>query len=122
MIRQVIVMNKPLHRLPQRRLQRKAKDGSTFGTTTKINDSAGNKVSIPGGFYVSRFELGWKNNRCVSRKGVQPVTPSQNNAITSIKNSFIKTSYAKTALMNEVVYDMMMAFVNGKRTKGRSTI
>ena len=53
MIRQVIVMNKPLPQLPQPRLQRKAKDGSTFGTTTKINDSAGNKVSIPGGFKVS---------------------------------------------------------------------
>ena len=74
-----------------------------------------------GGFYLSRFELGWENNRCVSRKGVQPATPSQNGAITTIKNSFIKTSYARTALIHETAYDMVMAFVNGKRTKGRST-
>ena len=75
-----------------------------------------------GGFYVSRFELGWQNNKCISKIGIEPATPSQNDAITTIKNSFIKTSYAKTCMMNETGYDMMMAFVNGKRTKGRSTI
>ena len=82
------------------------------------------KAGVPeyGGFYVSRFELGWQNNKYISKKGVQPVTRSQNNAITSIKNNFIKTSFAKTCLMLENYYDTIMAFVNGKITKGRTAI
>ncbi len=30
------------------------KDGDTFGTTTTIKDSSGNKVTIPGGFKVTQ--------------------------------------------------------------------
>ncbi len=75
-----------------------------------------------GGFYVSRFELGWQNNTCISKMGVQPWTPSQNKAMSSIKNNFIKTSFAKTCLVIESYYDTIMAFVNGKITKGRTAI
>ena len=53
MIRQVIVMNKPL-RLQQvfQQLQT-LKDGPAFNRTTNIKDSSGNTVKVPGGFKVS---------------------------------------------------------------------
>ncbi len=72
-----------------------------------------------GGFYVSRFELGAENKKYISKKGVQPVTRSQNNAVATVKIAFIDTSYAKCALINETCYDIVMSFVDGKMTKGR---
>ena len=84
--------------------------------------NATENVLEAGGFYVSRFELGAENKKYVSKKGVQPVTRTQNVAVATVKTSFIDTSYAKCALLNETCYDIVMSFVDGKMTKGRSNI
>ena len=81
--------------------------------------NATNNILEVGGFYVSRFELGAENKKYVSKKGVQPVTRTQNNAVATVKIAFIDTSYAKCALINETCYDILMSFVNGKITTGR---
>ena len=75
------------------------------------------KLLACGGFYISRFEIGKIGNRYVSKKGIQPdATISQDSAITGYKNNFINTTYAKTALINGVAWDSVMAFINGKKT------